>query len=606
MAYQVDRFNGTFLVSVADGTIDTTTDIRFVGKNYAGYGEVQNENFLHLLENFANTSAPPKAITGQIWYDSSTKKLKFYDGTRFKMASGAEVSSTAPSNLTAGDFWFDETAQQLYTWSGSEFVLIGPAATPEFGTSAATGIVVQDNVGSPRTIVELISGGDVVAIISKEEFTLGSINPITGFSKIKKGITLTNTDAITGVTSGFSGFNFWGTASDSLRLGGIEANQFLIKGNLNFEEEVSFTDAGFTLGDDNDLRVRVETKDPFFNDVGGNPLKDDDQIVIEQATPEQPITIRMAVTQTQSQNILKIRPTGVFPATGGVIKLGSSDKLWSEIWATTVNASLVGNVTGNVTGIHTGNLKASDNTTAFDASIQTFFGTLGTASNRALVYGDLVGDVTGTAQSAGKLGVYEPSLVSSPSTVVIRDASSNIAANQFTGTATQAIRMKIDNAATDSDPNFRSAKTTATANTIAARDSSGNLFALLFDGTATAARYADLAEKYLPDADYEPGTVVVIGGEKEITASTWGQRAVGVISTNPAFMMNKDLEGGVYVALKGRVPVKVTGAIKKGQRLVASNNGAAVGAVPHASDVFAIALESSDDTGVKLIEAVIL
>ena len=66
MAYEVNKFNNVFLTSVADGTIDTTTDLRLVGKNYAGYGEVQNENFVHLLENFANTTAPPKAITGQI------------------------------------------------------------------------------------------------------------------------------------------------------------------------------------------------------------------------------------------------------------------------------------------------------------------------------------------------------------------------------------------------------------------------------------------------------------------------------------------------------------------------------------------------------------
>ena len=99
MAYQVDKFNGQFFVSVEDGTIDTTSDLRFVGKNYAGYGEVQNENFLHLLENFANTTPPPKVITGQIWYDSNstTKKLKYYDGTKWKVAGGAEVSSTAPS-----------------------------------------------------------------------------------------------------------------------------------------------------------------------------------------------------------------------------------------------------------------------------------------------------------------------------------------------------------------------------------------------------------------------------------------------------------------------------------------------------------------------------
>ena len=134
MAYQVDKFNGTFLTSVADGTIDTTTDLRFVGKNYAGYGEVQNENFLHILENFANTTAPPKAIEGQVWYDSGNKKLKFYDGTKFKSASGAEISATAPGGLGIGDFWWDTSAKQMYAYDGGSFILIGPEASPDLGT----------------------------------------------------------------------------------------------------------------------------------------------------------------------------------------------------------------------------------------------------------------------------------------------------------------------------------------------------------------------------------------------------------------------------------------------------------------------------------------
>jgi hypothetical protein len=128
----------------------------------------------------------------------------------------------------------------------------------------------------------------------------------------------------------------------------------------------------------------------------------------------------------------------------------------------------------------------------------------------------------------------------------------------------------------------------------------------VFDGTATSAQYADLAEKYLPDADYESGTVVTIGGEKEVTASEWGKRAIGVISTNPAFMMNKDLEGGVYVALKGRVPVKVVGRIKKGDELIAADQGCATAAVPLSDKIFAVALETSDDEGVKVIECLVL
>ena len=115
-----------------------------------------------------------------------------------------------------------------------------------------------------------------------------------------------------------------------------------------------------------------------------------------------------------------------------------------------------------------------------------------------------------------------------------------------------------------------------------------------------------MAEKYLADAEYAPGTVVMIGGDKEVTACTWGKRAIGVVSTNPAFKMNSELEGGTYIALKGRVPVKVIGRVKKGDELIAANDGCAMKAVPHASGVFAVALESSDDESPKTIEALVL
>jgi hypothetical protein len=154
------------------------------------------------------------------------------------------------------------------------------------------------------------------------------------------------------------------------------------------------------------------------------------------------------------------------------------------------------------------------------------------------------------------------------------------------------------------------ASSSNTGASIVARDNDGNfsanqITADRFIGIANEAYFADLAEKYLPDADYEIGTVLTIGGEKEVTASSYGDLAIGVVSDKPAYLMNKDLEGGVAVALKGRVPVKVIGSVRKGQRLVAANNGCAVAAVPHANDVFAVALESSDDTGVKVIEAFI-
>jgi hypothetical protein len=284
---------------------------------------------------------------------------------------------------------------------------------------------------------------------------------------------------------------------------------------------------------------------------------------------------------------------------------GTGNTVGNTIGNTTGN--ITGNTIGNVTGNITGTILATDASTAYNPTTKTFFGTIGSTSARAIVYGDIVGSVSGTATTADTLGAYSPSISTAPETVAIRDTSGRLTAAGFLGTATFADRIKIDNTAVDGDPSYRSAKTTPEGLTIAARDSSGNLSAVLFEGTATAARYADLAEKYLTDKEYGVGTVVMIGGEKEVTATTgFGDRAIGVVSANPAFMMNKDLEGGTYIALKGRVPVRVVGAVAKGQRLIASSNGCAVGAVPHANDVFAIALETNSDISEKIIEAVVL
>ena len=583
MAYQVDKFNGTFLVSVDDGTIDTTTDLRFVGKNYAGYGEVQNENFLHLLENFANTSAPPKRLTGQIWYDSGNKKLRFYDGTRFRTASGAEIGPTAPSGLQAGDFWFDTSAEQLYAWSGTEFVLIGPETQPDLGASAVAAQVVKDNIGNNHTIVKFQSGGDVISIVSKDAFTLNStINPITGFTVIKKGVNLVNTNSTTGVTT--TDHYFWGTASNSARLGGYPASEYIRLGEVAFDNEISFKDAGLTVGDQNDLRIRVENGDePVIENRLGNT-----------------ITLRIRVTDSDLRNVGIISSTGLVPGTDNFFTLGSTVSKWANVHSTAFTGALTGNVIGNTTGVHKGNVLADDNSVAFAAISKTF-----TGSFAGTLTGNVIGSVTGTSTNALTLNSLIGEQGAVATSVVLRDSSANITATRFIGTTDKSNRLKIDDAAVDTDVDYRSAKTTKTANTIAARDGSGNLLANTFDGTATAAQYADLAEKYLADTEYEVGTVVVVGGSAEVTASSYGELAIGVVSANPAFMMNKDLEGGTYIALKGRVPVKVSGKVKKGDRFVAGNNGVAQVAADRL-DIFAVALESSDDTGIKLIEAVVL
>ena len=133
-----------------------------------------------------------------------------------------------------------------------------------------------------------------------------------------------------------------------------------------------------------------------------------------------------------------------------------------------------------------------------------------------------------------------------------------------------------------------------------------------FSGTATTANYADLAELYLSDFAYEAGTVVRVGGEFEVTATDGDHNhsVLGVISAYPAYLMNNQLENGIPVALKGRVPVKVKGSVNKGDRLVGGKDGHGIADndSPHG---FAVALESfeakkSGKGQYGIVEAVVL
>ena len=518
MPYIINKYSGTQIAVVADGTIDNTTDLKLIGKNYAGYGEVQNENFLFLLENFANTNPPPRPISGQIWYDSSSSKLKFYDGNKFRTTGGAEIGTTQPTGLTVGDFWFDTANNQLYAYNGNQqnpFTLIGPQGIAGAGvTQMRSRTVKAAGTSNTYPIIEAVVDGDTVFIISPTSnpvsFSLDtSINPIDGFNdqKINQGITLCYTpgpgQANAGITS--SSHRFWGTASNSLLLNGKSDADFISSLNAQFSTLVRFSDAGFTVGDTPKLRV--------FNTSSTTPTIQNqlnDTILFQTTTngiTTYPLTLK-------GSNLL---PGGTSPNyySDNVNDIGSTGARFRTVYAATFEGA------------------------ATKADSLSVGGTYRTAS-----------------QSAG------------PSTIVAR---------------------------TTNDETINGINITA-----------GAVKATYFVGTATSANYADLAEKYLADAEYEPGTVVMVGGEKEVTAGQVGARALGAVSTNPAFMMNQELEGGTFIALKGRVPVKVTGMVQKGQRLVAGPNGTAQAAFGNSSDVFAIALEDSQDPSVKLVECVIL
>ena len=136
--------------------------------------------------------------------------------------------------------------------------------------------------------------------------------------------------------------------------------------------------------------------------------------------------------------------------------------------------------------------------------------------------------------------------------------------------------------------------------------SNGTLTTTILAGTANAAKYADLAEMYTPDQPIEPGTVVCFGGKEEITVCDIDmcQRVAGVISTDPAYLMNSDLDAGAPLALAGRTPCKVTGSIKKGDMMVSAGNGRArAEANPVLGSIIGKAVEDSE--GDAIIEVVI-
>jgi hypothetical protein len=145
-----------------------------------------------------------------------------------------------------------------------------------------------------------------------------------------------------------------------------------------------------------------------------------------------------------------------------------------------------------------------------------------------------------------------------------------------------------------------------------------NVWAYTFRGVSSTAQYADLAEKYVTDQEYPIGTVVQVGGTAEVTACSLNGIAIGVVSAHPAYLMNEAAPGQA-IALKGRVPVLISGTVNKGDGLTAGPNGHAITTyseantpytdptyTPYIARRFAVSLESNDDPGSKLVECVIL
>jgi len=249
MSYTINLTDGTIFAVVADGTINNDSSQTLVGKNYAGYGEFLDENFIRLLENAANTTAPGAPLTGQLWYDKTNNVMKVYNGTTFKVISAATASSSQPSSNIAGDLWFDTTNDQLKVYNGSSFITIGPSFTSGEGTSGAIVTTITDNGASDHVVVQMYVNNVIVSIFSKDA-TFTPASAISGFATIGPGLNMSTT---------VSNAVFNGTATNADTLDTLNSTSFMRSdaATSNTTSISILSDTGLYVGADSDGRLFV-------------------------------------------------------------------------------------------------------------------------------------------------------------------------------------------------------------------------------------------------------------------------------------------------------------------------------------------------------------
>ena len=266
MSYTINLTDGTIFAVVADGTINSDSSQILVGKNYAGYGEFLNENFIRSLENAANTTAPGAPLTGQLWYDKTNNVMKVYNGTTFKVISAATASTSQPTSNVAGDLWFDTTNDQLKVYNGSSFITIGPAFTSGEGTSGAIVTTITDNAASDHVVVQMYVNNVIVSIFSKDA-TFTPAASISGFATIGPGLNMSTT---------VSNAVFNGTATNADTLDTLNSTSFM-RSDAATSNNTSISvlaDTGLYVGADSDGRLFVSGTDVYVS----NQTSDGDTI----------------------------------------------------------------------------------------------------------------------------------------------------------------------------------------------------------------------------------------------------------------------------------------------------------------------------------------
>jgi len=568
MAYTINLTDGTVFATIADGTVNTSSSMTLVGKNYAGYGQFLDDNFIHLLENGSNTTAPSAPLTGQLWWDKTNNLLKVYNGTTFKTISAATSSSTAPTSNVTGDLWYDTVNQQLKVWTGSAFLVVGPAYTSSTGTAGAIPETINDSGATPHFVTSLYVNNTRVAIVSKDASFTPAAPTNTTFPTIYPGITLTNSGSPV----------FAGSATNAQTLDSLDSTDFMratanaqTTGQLNV-----LNNAGLFVGAGNVFNVNIT----------GNDAN------IKSAISTGNLNIQANVGGTTYTVAQALGASGTF-AVANALTVGTTTTVTGNITGGNVNTGGLVSATGNIRG---GNVIS---VAAISGASVVATGNVDSGNLRTSGLVSATGNITSAANVAGTYFIGNGSQLTGLSLGVSVTKFTNGTSEGNVGTPNGNINFNVGGVANvvviDTGTLYTGNLSTSSiaktgTNAVGNIGSSSNYFNQVF-ATATTALYADVAERFHADEALEPGTVVELGGSAEITRSRndLSENVFGVISTKPAYTMN----GGAgeddthpKVAMTGRVPVKATGYINKGDRLVSAGNGFARAALPGEATAF--------------------
>lgn len=556
-SYQITHTNGTTLMSLGEGVVDTSLGIALVGQNYHNYGQMIANNFVRLLENFANDTQPLNPQPGQIWWNTKTKVLSFFDGNRFKPCSSSAVGSVAPINPLNGDQWWNTDTDQLMIYNGSEWAVVGPLYAK--GTSF-TGILpetVIDVNGASHVISTMRVDGQVVSVINKDTpFTLAT--PINGVSAVGTGMTFVGNAVMTG------------SSTNALALGGVPAASFIrsdqilatVSGGLQINGS-----SGIAIGSNNPLNIN---KDSQGNNLISSSISN---VVLSAGATSLTVDRQNGTIRTTSTATLPTSITTKQYVDGKMAEAVSSAQLYAD--------SKVSSLTGNavISSFETVS-SALGNDPQFATNVSAALNLKANANNAALT-GSPTATTPATTDNSTRIATtayvknVTANLASVSSSMSVSNGTLSIAGN---------IVPTTDSVYNVGDPSYR--------------------FNRLY-GTTMSALYADLAELYISDAPYSYGTVVVFGGKNEITVSDQyaDSRVAGIISKNPAYLMN-DQKTGIPVALSGKVPCKVVGNVTKGDILVNSEFSGVARALRTNADwvpgcVIGKSMEDNTDSGIR-------